>query len=48
VIGPGAHVGARADVRSCVLGAGARVPDGMTIADARVDTDTEAAPAQSS
>jgi NDP-sugar pyrophosphorylase family protein len=48
VIGPGAHVGARADVRSCVLGAGARVPDGMAIADARVDTDTEAAPAQSS
>jgi mannose-1-phosphate guanylyltransferase len=39
IIGPGAKVGAEANVSGCVLGAGSTVPDGLTIADAKVPTD---------
>jgi len=42
IVGPGAKVGAEANVTRCVLGAGAIVPDGTTIADAKVATDQTA------
>jgi mannose-1-phosphate guanylyltransferase len=44
IVGPGARVGAGAVVVNCVLGAGARIPDGMSIADAKIPTDSVAAP----
>jgi mannose-1-phosphate guanylyltransferase len=36
IVGPGAHVGSNAYVERCVLGAGSRVPDGVSLADAKV------------
>ena len=39
IVGPGARVGAEANVTGCVLGAGATVPDGLTIEDLKVPTD---------
>jgi mannose-1-phosphate guanylyltransferase len=43
IVGPGARVGRDASVTGCVLGAGSTVPDGVTISDSKVATDSEAA-----
>jgi ADP-glucose pyrophosphorylase len=45
IVGPGAHVGEKAQVTGSVLGAGARVGEGLVVTDTKVPTDGEAASA---
>jgi hypothetical protein len=42
IVGPGAHVGARARVTGSVLGAGSRVDDDLVVTDAKVGIDRDA------